>query len=450
MRGERRRAAAPRREDGLTIVEMLVALIILGIVFSAVGAALVNLTRASVTSERRVQATAILTELHERLQALDWDFAVVYEEEMALLDEVGDYEAPVGGSPATFDGEELVSVEAGCSPIDPPECGNPSVPRVFQAELEGADGRTYEVYQAVTWADRDGVAPRTTKRFTTIVSWKFLGREVTQRLESERTPTGAEQPDGEQSIGVAFDVIPSSVQLDDGGFLAQDMTLDVIFPVSDLAGVTGEVSVTFRDSNGDDVRFVLEQMGSTRVFREVVEFDEAAPVGPFDLPGQSVLIEWTQDGVARSSNFQVSFVEEPTETEVKPEIITNSLTESRVTVDIGKIFALGSADRLCQTLTLQVDVEGLEEGGGVIALYNPASAASMSFNPPEGGVTGSGDTFTQSFAAGTLSPWSPTTDQPIPDVFRVYAVSAGGTEVSSVENSETVTFQRVTSPNGDC
>jgi type II secretory pathway pseudopilin PulG len=62
---------------------MLVAMLILGVLFAGAAGALISFSQASVNNERRVQSTALLNRLHEELQALHWDNAVLYDEELA-------------------------------------------------------------------------------------------------------------------------------------------------------------------------------------------------------------------------------------------------------------------------------------------------------------------------------------------------------------------------------
>ena len=62
-------------EAGFSLIELMAAMLILGVILSAMASALISFSVTTVTNERRVQATAFLTRQHEQLQSISWDRA---------------------------------------------------------------------------------------------------------------------------------------------------------------------------------------------------------------------------------------------------------------------------------------------------------------------------------------------------------------------------------------
>ena len=199
----------------MSLVEVLVALVLLGIILSAAASSLIQFTRTATDNERRVQATALMNRLHEELQALPWRDAVVYEDELAALLPPADPEDADpedvhldgldDGPPWTFEGEELITL--------PPPTGErrSAVPTVWQTVT--VDDRDYEVLRLVTWSDQDP----SIKRFITVVQWRLYNRVYEERFFSERAPTGTEAGDPERPRVVQFQVGPSPMALEDLG-----------------------------------------------------------------------------------------------------------------------------------------------------------------------------------------------------------------------------------------
>jgi prepilin-type N-terminal cleavage/methylation domain-containing protein len=202
-------------EAGMTLVELVVAMMLLGVILSAAAAALINFAGATHNNERRVQATAVMNGLHENLQGVPWHDAGIFEDEIDRL-------APVGvtnGSPPTFEGREVVTIpppDEDC-PVDEPDCVRaPTVPRanytIPNASETSPDGREYEIFQVVTW---DGTGGAEVKRFTTIVEWEVRGRTVTERFDSERAASAGEAGDPTLPRVIQFQLGPSPMELVD-------------------------------------------------------------------------------------------------------------------------------------------------------------------------------------------------------------------------------------------
>lgn len=200
-------------ERGITLIELMVSFFLLSIILSAVAASLITFTRATSDNERRIEATALVNRLHEELQATPWFDAVLYEGELAELtnDETGIVDDLDGRPLVTVPGPSLTGCDS-----DEPECNRRArVPRPYlrfdRNGVRVADDEPafFEAFQAITWAD----GSEQVKRFTTVIRWEVLERELEERFESERTATAAEAGDPTLPRVVQFQVGPSPMNL---------------------------------------------------------------------------------------------------------------------------------------------------------------------------------------------------------------------------------------------
>jgi prepilin-type N-terminal cleavage/methylation domain-containing protein len=435
--------AALDRQHGLTLIEMMVALAVLAIILSAAAGSLINFGRSSVNSERRVQATSLANELHERLQAKPWDDAVVYEGDVLDLAGVDGYDP---GPPATFEGEEIVSIDAGCSLADP-GCRDDDIPKVLLEPADVADSdpllaellEDYDaVYQVVTWAERPGVSDDTIKRFTTIVQWTVLGRSVEARVQSDRAASSIDlSPIPEPTVEVTF--TPSTVFLEDISAAGDpafwvtlsDVVIDAVFPEDDaLTVVDGTVIARFELADGTELEVNLTRI-TPRVFRGVL----AEGSGPF-VPDvtQPIVVDWIQGGGPGDTTSPLSFAEEPEDGGTGSPSV-GAVTLAPTQVYFGRIGGSGQADRLCDDLTITVPVTGADPDGAVIGLFNADGGEARGLDPV-GAIDPMGTTtFTLTLLEGSQSPWTVSTT----DEFRVFAQDSTGINVDGPVISNTLT-----------
>lgn len=78
-------------DDGLTLVEVLVALFILGIVLTALASTLITSLRSVVASESRLRGTQLASEVVEDFQAFAWEDLDTYEAYVADRQAAGDF-----------------------------------------------------------------------------------------------------------------------------------------------------------------------------------------------------------------------------------------------------------------------------------------------------------------------------------------------------------------------
>ena len=206
------------QSDGLTLVEILVALLILGVILAAAAGSLVDMTRASAVNEHRVQATAYLTSLHEELQGLPWNRAALYAEEVSDLEGVEGVD--LSDPEPTYQGETIVTIPG---PVD--ISGRLAfVPRPHEEVT--IDGRDFELFQIITErSTTDGAEDPELRRFVTIVRWELLGREYVETFESQRAPTPAELREFEDPDLRLLLVSPRVIELDEDGYNKHPITV---------------------------------------------------------------------------------------------------------------------------------------------------------------------------------------------------------------------------------
>lgn len=179
-------------EDGLTLVEMVVALMVVGFAMMAMASVAVTSLHAIQGSERTTRATAVGSEMLERLVALDYDLLGLYEDET---------------SETTFEGEELVLLPA-------PTERDERVPT--PSETVERDGIEYTIERAITWVDdavdgedgSDDDGNRDYKRMVVDVSWEIRGEVRTRRVQALRAPEPQDQI-------LSVDIEPGQVHLKD-------------------------------------------------------------------------------------------------------------------------------------------------------------------------------------------------------------------------------------------
>lgn len=434
---------------------MMVAILVLGVVLAALASSLISFSAMSLTNERRVQATAFLTRLHEQLQSIPWDQAAIYDGE---TDDLEPLEINLESDPPTISGEPLVVLggpdNSGC-PVDDPECGRLTfVPQAF--DVVEIDDREYELYQAVTW-DVDAGDGQVVKRFTTLVRWKVWGRVSEQRFESTRAATVSDLDASTLPEVLSLLVSPNTVPLDDSGQNQSDIEVRITFE----RGITSASLQYTATESGNPVLRTVAMTGTDYQDAKPYAFEATIPTGSeVFLEGEQDLIVVGLDGSDQISAVRtVTFVE--TGSGSLPPDVT-SATVNRTFVEVG---TNGADDgRLCQELTVQASVDHLVASpvpGTVVANYVAATGTGADMNPP-GTITGTYDLFTRSFAAGSDSPWKPTPPTyagqsgniknervDVTDRFDVIAENPDGS-ASGIESTEQVTFRAKTSNGGLC
>lgn len=188
-------------EEGLTLVEMLVAIVVIGFVLMAMASVALASLRSVQTTERVTNATQLGNELLESYVALPYDDLGLYTTD-----------ATTTFSGTTYDGATLVLFP---DPLTP----DPSIPPATQTLTRS--GVTYEVTTAVVWIDDTGTpTAQDYKRVIVESRWQGPGGEQTARVEALRAPGPADQP-------LSVTITPDIVDLDDAGGQLAPVTITV-------------------------------------------------------------------------------------------------------------------------------------------------------------------------------------------------------------------------------
>lgn len=184
-------------EDGMSLVEMMVAILVLGIALAALAQALISSLRATREAQSTQVVTAAAMEMIEELHARDWNEATLYEADISTADTRWSHRVASDG---TFEGLELVTREGPTTNAD----RNDEIPQPSWTETR--DGITYTFDFYPVWVNRSadtGDGAVDTKRFVVITSWDDPirgGQEL--RTAAERAPTQGEA--ASNSVGARF------------------------------------------------------------------------------------------------------------------------------------------------------------------------------------------------------------------------------------------------------
>ena len=150
-----------RSEDGLTLIELVFSILILGIALAALAGTVLQSLRAVSQNEREAVATALSVESLERLQTLDWDVVGLYDNETAgssTLPGIAEWRSRLDGSGDFVDeagvAHELVAIPGytgSTSPTNPNRDDRVPLP----VETIARDTTSYTLFNYVVWVDKD-------------------------------------------------------------------------------------------------------------------------------------------------------------------------------------------------------------------------------------------------------------------------------------------------------
>lgn len=217
----RRRLTATRSdEQGFTLVEMMISILILAIILTAMASVLITSLTSMQREEQRVRATQLAQEELERIRAIEWDCAAF------------DPSAAGYTTPDPVSGNATVALDA--------ECSDPTIAPDPQPFVRGVDGIDYTVALAVYWIDDDvdGTAatgdadPHDYKEFRADVSWNIRGDAFSHSDSSTRVPTVEEVPPdavaGPATFAItAFNIDPAIVEISAGNVTQAAATMRV-------------------------------------------------------------------------------------------------------------------------------------------------------------------------------------------------------------------------------
>lgn len=227
----------------MTLVEVMVALVIVTITMTALLATLITGVKAGRVAEGRARANQIAADELERLRYIDWD-------------ELGFYTSDFGTFPVFHDGESVVSLGA----LPPVGRGDAPLP----IRTVTVDSRDYTVETWVTWEGSSSSTPNdgtkyAAKRISITVSYDEQDQTRFVSSEGLRAPLPTEMKPPAGASGVVQPVTLSvpAVQYDQpltaDGKLTQDLLLSVMADTGadavevsyvDAAGLTQTVELS--------------------------------------------------------------------------------------------------------------------------------------------------------------------------------------------------------------
>jgi len=212
----RLRAALTRDESGASLVEMMVALFVLGVSMTALAGVLIVNVRAVSDSQGQQAATSAALQVVEELQAMPWAYVALYDAEVAAASS-SDWGSRL--TEGLFDGSDLITVPG------PASAGARDDLYPAPTRSVERDGVTYAVDLYPLWVDRSGDGVADTKRFVTVASWMDPIRGLTEvRTESERAPSQAETTStGAGARFLQTYISPSPVLAGADGTISQDL-----------------------------------------------------------------------------------------------------------------------------------------------------------------------------------------------------------------------------------
>ncbi|CAN5342852.1 hypothetical protein BH23ACT9_BH23ACT9_19460 [soil metagenome] len=159
-------------DDGISLVEILVSIVILGIALAAFAGTIVSALGAITSDEQVVRGNQTAADIIEEVRTLPW--------------------ACIGFDPSDAD----YIATAGTVDIEP-ECTGEAFdarPRMT-AHTRNVDGQDYRVTRAISWVDDPAVAgTRNHKLIAVSLDWTVRGNDFSTATSSIRVPTPREVP----------------------------------------------------------------------------------------------------------------------------------------------------------------------------------------------------------------------------------------------------------------
>lgn len=212
-------------DDGISLVEMMVALLLLGVAMSASAGFFTTALRSMQQAEGRTKATALANEEMENLRGLPW--------------------AQVGFHPDDFPG----AVPADTVLLEEARSAASRAPLPEQV-LPPRGGVVYTVRRSITWNEDN---PQTSARYeykhlVVAVDWSDRGQPRSISVESQRTPNPDEQPSSDFVLSLLA-VKPKLVYLNADGTLDATRHQELLFTA--LTSAKADFVVTRYRQRGD-------------------------------------------------------------------------------------------------------------------------------------------------------------------------------------------------------
>ena len=380
---ERLNPQAADDELGFTLIEMMVAILLLAIIFAAMVSVIITSLTSMQREEQRVRATQLAQEELEYLRAIDWDCAAIDSTDP-------DYSA-------TYNGNTTVV-------LDPAECSDTS-PRTLIAQdpsptARPVDGIDYTVTRNIYWIDdpADGTAavgtdsdPQDYKEFRADIAWTFRGEAYTYANTSTRVPTIEEVPLDPPPASTTFEITSLEVDPVSVGTTA-GATTSTITVIAETSQPASSVTLTVPSSSYGSAALSDISSGAG------VRWQKTIPAGStaFSNGDHDFVVSAVGSLGSDTETETVTFAEAPA---VTPVTIKTPLLSPGAPLCVG-----GSS--LHQNVTVTVDIDGVTVTDEVkVSWTDKAGTAAPSSATP----TANGARFTATIPAGTQFNRSTTT-----------------------------------------
>lgn len=263
-------------EDGITLVEVMVAIVLLGIILSAMAQSLVTSMTAAQAQERQVHATSLSRQLVEEVRGLPWPQLGLCDDDVTATFPSGTYEYPDGTTETVV---RLSMSDDICSPIS-------EAPVRPTATVE-RNGVEYTVTTVITWHDDpvDGTAaagtdddPDDLKHLLVETSWDHRGdpaSTVSEAYVAEDAFTPVLIPEVLHAGGVSYTYLHHYDGEDEGAAENDGLTqTDVVLRVTASVPQSG-VNVRWLTADGTYISPV--PMSSTDKLEWTYTIEEGSP-----------------------------------------------------------------------------------------------------------------------------------------------------------------------------
>lgn len=401
-------------EEGISLVEMLVAVMLLGIIMAALARSLTGSMFSVQEQQAQVRATALAQEVLEQAAGLAWKDLGLCETDATGLHPTGTYTYASGTEPLVL----IPDSSSLCTPIaDAP---------IRAAFPYSRDGITYTATTVVSWSDEDGVgSPEDLKHVFVEVDWMSRGAQRTTVAETYLAPNALEAV---LSTEVVHAPGQTYTYLDAGtGLTKTDVTLRVV-AIRPQSGVT----VRWRDADGNYLTpQPMTAMTSDGLVWELVIQNGSPEFAVNRLANGETLFEFTATDADNGSTFEAFdrglFLLDPAGIEA------SLVAPASVAVDAQGV--------LCAPVTLTVSVRGFLSSDIVSATWSEGFSAANLVSVPDDDTLSA--TFEATYDTAVISPPAQGTrkflsvhvtgtrvadSQPLSQVFQ-YDGQTGGVEV---------------------
>jgi len=367
-------------EQGFTLVEMMVAILLLAIIFSAMVSVIITSLTSMQREEQRVRATQLAQEELERIRAIEWDCAAIDSSDP-------DYSSTYGGNTTVV--------------LDPVECGDTSIAPDPSPTVRAVDGIDYTVTRNVYWIDdpADGTAdagtdsdPQDYKEFRVDIAWTFRGEAYAYANTSTRVPTIEEVPVDPPPASTTFEITSLEVDPVSVGTTA-GATTSTITVIAETSQAASSVTLTVPSSSYGSAALSDISSGAG------VRWQKTIPAGSTAFPSGD------HDFVVTAIGALGSDTETETVTFAEAPAVTPVTIKAPLLVPAEPI-CVATNSKSHQPVTVTVDVDGVSTTDEVSLSWTDrsGSAAVSSVTP-----TATGATFTATIPAGTTFNRSTTT-----------------------------------------